>query len=129
MKRAEVEKNIKASKFVCRGKRIFSDKQIAEFRQRFAALVTLKQMVVFKEWLEHELAVGIQFVQTTEQAHARVSSLIYAYPDTVGRPMCGQDVGELILAGKLDGLAKAVQCPKCGETLEYIPAIAEEDVN
>lgn len=126
--RAEVEASIRASKFRCRGKRIFNDAQVADFRERFDGCKTLEEMVTFKESLEKHLKVGVEHVETTEQAHARVANLIYAYPDTVGRAMCGEDVGELIIAGKLDGQEKIIICPRCGERLTCIPAIADEDV-
>jgi hypothetical protein len=124
--RKEVEATIRASKFRCRGKRVLSEAQIADLRKKFDALKTLDDMVKFKEVLEDGHKVGKQPVTDMEGATARISNLIYAYPDTVGKPMCGQDVGELIIAGPLDGQEHKVKCPQCGEVLDYIPAVADD---
>jgi hypothetical protein len=125
--RKEVEATIRASKFRCRGKRVLKDEQVTDLRKKFDALKTLEEMVKFKEVLENGHKVGNQPVHTMEEAQARISNLIYAYPDTVGQPMCGQDVGELIIAGPLDGKEHEVICPKCGEKLDYVPAVADND--
>lgn len=126
--RVEVEASIKASNFRCRGKRVLSDEQVAELRKKFEALKTLEEMVSFKEILEDGFKIGHQPVVTMEEAHNRIGNLIYAYPDTVGQSMCNQDVGALIIAGPLDGQEHVVTCPKCGEKLDYTPAVAEDDV-
>ena len=123
--RKEVEETIRASKFRCRGKRVLNDLQIAELRSKYDALKTLEEMVKFKEVLENGYKIGNQPASTMEEAHARIAALIYAYPDTVGRPGCGQDVGELIIKGPLDGQDHEVKCPLCGEMLDYTPAVAD----
>lgn len=125
--RKEVEASIKASNFRCRGKRVLSDAQVAELRKKFEGLKTLEEMVAFKEVLENGYKVGNQPVATMEEAHNRIGNLIYAYPDSIGQPMCNQDVGALIIAGPLDGKDHEVTCPKCGEKLDYTPAVAEDD--
>lgn len=126
-KRAEVEADIRKIRRWCRGPKVLKKETIDLHRAEFDKAKTLPDMIALKNKLEDLHKLPHQDVTTLEEATGRIGGLIYAYPDTVGKGACGQDVNELILAGKLDGEEKTVKCPRCGEMLEFTPPQCEED--
>lgn len=104
----------------------FAAKDIEIAREGLALIARAGQV---RELLEAE---GKEPGSFARLVRARCSELIEKEQDREAsalddccREGCGHDLNEVILSKPLDGLARTVKCPKCGQDISYTPAEIE----
>lgn len=134
MTREEVEKDVKSIGRTCRGPLLLAEDEINTYRdilnKALEDMSPLNQAILIALKTALELRYGLPQEECTEinKLVNRVVALVFARNDTIGKPMCGYDVNQIILSNPFDGKEHEYICPRCGLEEFYIAPICEEEL-
>jgi len=115
----EQEKSIRSVKRWCRGFPIHGEAELKAYVNRYET-GDFQARVELKHELETKFKQACKSEESEVDVHAAIMPLIFAYNDTIGKPVCGQDVNDLIIAdARFDGEEHVTTCPRCGQKHPY----------